>query len=115
MSFFKKKPTEHELELIVMRAATIAKAEEIDTSQLTSNDEIAAIIAFAFKEVDRKADANSQKYTLLGVQALLTEGTFLEELIEYQLAHPGQRLPNEFRTKMLAAMQKSVTDFLAQR
>lgn len=98
-----------------MRAATIAKAKEIDTGQLASNDEIAYMIAFAFKEVDRKADANSQNFALLGVQALLTEGVFLEELIEYQLAHPGQHLPNEFRTKMLAAMQKSVTDFLAHK
>ena len=115
MSFFKKKPTELELELIVMRAAMIAKAKEIDTGQLASNDELASLITFAFKEVDRKADANNQKFSLLGVRALLTEGAFLNELVEYQVANPGQHLPNEFRAKMLTAMQKSVTDFLAQK
>jgi len=115
MALFRKKPSEGELELIVLRAATLAKAKEIDTSELASVDDIRSIITFAFNEVKRKPDANSVKIASASVLALLDENTFLDELLQYQLSHPGDAIPSEFRNKMLGVIQNSVNEFLSSR
>lgn len=115
MSIFKKKPTEYELELIVLRAAEISKAKELDTNELTSKDDMISIIKFSFSEANRKADSKSMNFALMGVQALLVEGDFIEELLMYRHTNPGEPIPSEFRGKMLDAIQKSVDDFLAQK
>ena len=99
----------------MLRAATLAKAKEIDTSELTSDDNIRSMITFAFDEVKRKPDSNSLKMASASVQALLTEKTFLYELLQYQISRPGEALPNEFRNKMLGAIQKCVNEFLSSR
>ena len=48
----------------------------------------------------------------MGVQALLTESDFINEALDYRLAHDGATMPPSFRGKMLAAMEKTVGDFM---
>lgn len=115
MQFFRRKPSEQELELLVLRAATLSRAQEIELKSVAAAQDIARWVSFAFEERKLKKDESSLKMCSAGVQALLTEGTFLNELMEYQFRNPGQPLPIEFREKMLASIRIMVQEFVAQK
>jgi len=115
MRIFRSRPSEHELELIVLRAATLCRAQEIDSKSVASMAHVSHWVNFAIEERKLKNDNNSVRMAAASVQALLTERTFLTELMEYQFKNSGRPLPDEFRTKMLAAIQKMVSEFMTQR
>ena len=70
----------------------------------------------AAKQGNVSPDEEQTRLALMSVQALLVESEFLEELMRYRLSQPpGTPLPSHFRAKMLAALQKSVDDFLTRR
>lgn len=111
MGWFSKKPTEDELERSVLFAAMLARGKERDTSKLTTNDEIHEFLDYAFKEVGVKPDQKERQVSAMAVQALLGESKFINEALDYRLAHDGADLPPAFREKMLNAMQQIVGDF----
>ena len=115
MPLFRKKPSEQELELIVLRAATLTRASEIDTGVHASGADIRRWVNFAIDERKLKSDGNSVSMATGSVLALLTEAEFLAEFMDYQTRHPGQPVPGEFRSKMLAVIEKSIQEFLSQR
>jgi hypothetical protein len=112
MGWFTKKPTEDELERSVLFAAMLAKGNERDKSTLTTNDEIYQFLDHAFKELGVKPGQQERQISAMGVQALLTESNFINEALDYRLAHDGVDMPPSFRGKMLAAMEKTVGDFM---
>ena len=113
MGWFRKKPTEDELERSVLFAAMLARGKERDTSQLTTNDEIQAYsLITPSRKLDTKPDQKERQFSALGVQALLTESDFINEALDYRLTHEGADMPPSFRGKMLAAMEKAVGDFM---
>lgn len=112
MGWFRKKPTEDELERSVLFAAMLARGKERDTSKLTTNDEIHQFLNHAFKEMGVKPDQKERQISSMGVQALLTESNFINEALDYRLAHDGADMPPSFRGKMLAAMEMTVGDFM---
>jgi hypothetical protein len=112
MGWFKKKPTEIELERIIMQSACIAKAKEYDTSKLTSDSAIEKFFRISCNDLDVKPDKNQLKMAKLSIQALLVEGDFVDELLQFRIKNPDQPLPHEFRSKMLAAVEKSVNEFM---
>jgi len=114
LAFFRKKPTESQLELIVLRASVLAKAQEIDTQKLATDEHIKSVIAFAFEEAKLKPDTSSVNTASISVQALLSEGVFLDELLKYQMSHPREAIPVEFRDRMLETIEKTVNEFRNQ-
>lgn len=115
MQFFRRKPSEQELELVVLRAASLTRAQEIELGSVATAGDIAHWVGFAIDEKKLKKDETSIKVGSAGVQALLTEEAFLAELMEYQSMNPGRPLPIGFREKMISAIQKTVQEFAAQR
>ena len=111
MSWFKRKPTEDQLERSVLFAAMLARAKERDTKQLTTNDDIQSFLNHAFNDIGVKPGKQERGVAAMGVQALLTESTFIDEALDYRLANGGAAMPPNFRGKMLDAMQKTVDDF----
>lgn len=73
MSLFRRKASEDELERAILRAASIAKAKEMETANLASNREIGQYLKLAFDELKIKADKNQKKIAQMSIQALLTE------------------------------------------
>lgn len=113
MSWFRKKPTEGELELVILQAAMLARANERDQRRLSTADEIAACVELAANQAKARPDQEQKRVAIMSVQALLSENEFLEELMRFRLSQrPGEPLPVEFRERMLAAVEKSVQDFL---
>ena len=116
MGWFRKRPTEAQLELIVLRAATVAKAQERDSSKPSSSEDIRGFLELAHRELNLKPDSKQEKFCKAAVQALLSEGDFLDEVLQYQLSQPaGTPIPGEFRSKMLRVIQDSVNGFLQSR
>lgn len=112
----KEKPTELELELVLLQAAMVARANEHEQNRPSTNDEISVFIEIVADQAGVIPDAEQKKLAIMGVQSLLVESEFLEEAMCFRLSNtPGEPLPIEFREKMLAAMQKSVDDFLRDR
>lgn len=114
MAWFRRKPNESQIELAVLRAALLARAQEGDTSRLASDTEIATFLDFAFREMKLRPNASHTEIATISVQALLSQKEFLTELSAYQEAHPGDPLPTEFRSKMLAAIQQVVAEYQVQ-
>ena len=112
MSWFREKPTEDELERAVLFAAMIARGKERDTSRLTTNTELQQFLEYAFKEMGMKPDQKERQISAMGVHSLLVEDNFINEALDYRLSHDGADLPSSFRGKMLAAMEKTVGEFL---
>jgi hypothetical protein len=112
MGWFRKKPTEDELERSVLFAALLARAKERDSSTLTTNDEIHQFLDHAFNDLGVKPNQKERQISTMGVQALITESEFINEALDYRLANGGADMPPSFRGKMLAAMEKTVGDFM---
>ena len=112
MGWFQKRPTEDELERSVLFAAMLARGKERDTSMLTTNDEIHQFLDHAFSDLGVKPNQKQRQISAMGVQALLTESDFINEVLEYRLTHGDAGLPPSFREKMLAAMEKTVGEYM---
>lgn len=116
MSWFRGKPTEAELELVVLQAAMLARANEHDTGRLSTSDEISACVDLAANQANARPDKQQKQLACMSVQALLVESEFLEELMRFRLSQkPSEPLPVEFRERMLAAIQNSVDEFMRDR
>ena len=115
MGWFKSKPTEDELETSVLFAAMIARAKERETNTLTTDVEIKEMLSQIFDDIGVKPGAKENQVSLYGVQALLTEGKFIDEAVNFRLQNGAAPMPISFREKMRRAMQASVDDFLAHK
>lgn len=105
--------TEDEIERAVMYAAMLARGNEYDHGRLSTGEEIAACLGRAYSEMRIAPDEQQRQLAVASVQALLAENEFIEELLRYRLSQPpGAPLPTYFRAKMLAAFEKSVSQFL---
>ena len=111
MSWFKRKPTEGELETSILFAAMLAKAKEREANQLASDEEIREFLDHSFKDIGVSPGRTEIQVSVIGVQALLTEGKFINEALDFRLENGGAPMPVSFREKMLEAMQTSVDDF----
>ena len=115
MSWFRKLPTEEELERAILYASMLARANEHDQSRLSTKEEITTYLERAFAELRIKPDRSQRRLAQMSVDALLVESTFIEELLRFRLSNPEAPLPEEFRTKMLKAIEKSVNEFMKGR
>ena len=107
-----KKPSEIELERIIMHAACVVKAKQTDTAQMTSESEIEKLFLVSCDELKVKPDKDQIRNAKFSMQALLLEGNFLNEIIEFRSTNPNQPPPAEFRAKMYTAIEKSVDEFI---
>lgn len=107
-----KKPSEIELERIIMHAACVAKTKQYDTVQMTSESEIEKLFQVSCDELKVTPDKDQIRIAKLSIQALLLEGNFLNEIIEFRSTNPNQPPPAEFRSKMQTAIEKSVNEFI---
>lgn len=107
-----KKPSEEELERAVLYASMLARANERDNSRLSTKDEIATYLDLAFAELKANPDQQQQQLAQMSAQGLLMEHDFIEEVLEFRISNPGAALPIHFRDKMLAALEKAVTEFM---
>lgn len=112
MPWFKKPPTEEELERAIMYAAMLARANEHDQSRLSTKDEISAYLKRAFGDLGVKPDRSQKQLAHMSVDALLIENTFINDLMNFRQSNPGAALPIEFRERMLKAVEESVNGFM---
>ena len=96
---------------MILFAAMLARGNELDNSKVTTNDEIHQFLNHAFKDMGVKPDKKERQISVMGVQALLAEGNFINEALDYRLTHEGADFPPEFREKMLNAIQRMVGGF----
>lgn len=115
MSWFRRRPTEDEIERAVLYAAMLARANERDKARLSTEAEIADFLDVAFGELKVRPDKQQKQMAHMGVDALLVESDFLEELLQFRLSNPDAALPVHFRDKMLAAIEKTVNVFMGGR
>ncbi|HZF29892.1 MAG TPA: hypothetical protein VE907_12280 [Gammaproteobacteria bacterium] len=105
--------TEDEIERATMYAAMLARGYEYDRGRPSTREEIGACLGRAYAEMRIEPDEQQRQIAVASVQGLLAENTFIEELLRYRLSQPpGAPIPVEFRPKMLAALEKSVNQFL---
>lgn len=111
MIFGRKKPSEYELQRSVLRAATIAKAKEIETSELSTQNEIDLFSKLAFGEFKRKPSASQLNLAKMSVNSLLTEGKFIKEIVEFMVQNPKTNMPSNTKERMIAVIEQVVHDF----
>lgn len=111
----RKKPTVLELDLVVLRAAPLVKAQEYDTSRLASQSDITKWLDFAFSELKLKPDSQQMNVAVTSIFCLLKEDNFLKELMQFQASHPGEPLPQQFRKRMTDVVLKQIDEYKSQR
>ena len=112
MSWFRRKPSEDELERSVLLAAMQARAKERDTGRLTTAAEMKRFLEDRFKQLGVKPAREERQTSIIGVQALLAESNFINEAVDYRLMNGDAPVPASFRAKMLTAIEKTLADFM---
>lgn len=114
MQLFKNKPSDKDLELIVFRAASMAKCSEIDSGKPCEPTDVIRWVHFAVDEKSLKADVDTLKFVTACVMALLTEEEFLSEVVQYQFNNPAKPIPIEYRGRMLSIIDDFVAAYKSQ-
>lgn len=112
MHWFRKRATEEHVERATLFAAMLARASERDRGQLALRAELLAFVDLAFKDLVVRPTSKQRQVAYLSVGALLVESRFVEELLAFRLANPTEPLPPGSREKMLAAIERSVNEFM---
>ena len=108
---FRSKASEEDLFLAALRAATLACAKQIDEGRAVTERDVQYLVEFAFKERKVKPSSNQCITAGLIVDALLTEGDYINGVTENMTA--GEFSPNKGDYNQVIFICKDiVSDFL---
>ena len=116
--FFKKKPTEEQLETTSIWAAEAIYREDSSTKTLSPEPVIKSVIQNLYTAQKLKPDSRELSATYWTVQALLAEGDFIREVLEFREQNPGAPISSEYsrRLRIIAAeFVENATAFSKER
>lgn len=111
LKFFRRKATEIDLFLAVMRAAAIALAKQINSGNLTRDDEIAGFVTYCFEERKVKPSDRQKNTAALMVDCLLVEGDFISEIVR-KMSNNTLRIIEEDYLRVKQICQENVSKFM---
>jgi len=112
MIFKRKRPTEEQIEDIVLKVALLAKSKESVYSKLCPKEELTSFVDDEFKRMKVKPKEHDAQMTRMSIEAVLAERNFLNEILDRLHAEPSQGLPLDWRPKMRAAVERVVQGFI---
>jgi hypothetical protein len=108
MIFKRKRPTDEQIEVVVLKVALLAKSKESVYSKLCPKEELASFVDDEFKRMKVKPKEQSSQMTIFSIEALLAEGKFLNEILDRWHADPSLGLHPDWRQQMRGAVGRVV-------